>query len=203
MNNDKWLILNNDQVQAILYRNKTQFRQVASLPFRVGGYVKNENGKTYITSNGKLYDPTTIAPYQVGDIIYVKEGWSYLNVSPEDKLGDDTYYYRADDPDIRPKRFKGTKFKPNIHMPREAARLFLRIMSVRFEKLQDISHEDAAEEMGNKCDLPKVEFMRNWERNIKPNKIDTEGWEANPFVFVYEFERVTELKHVGKYMLIP
>ncbi len=104
-------------------------------------------------------------------------------------------------------------WKPSIHMPKEAARIFLEVSNVRVERLRDISEDDAiAEGIDKKGDLyfnyfeskllgkglqkeyfykeiPKVSFMSLWS---KINGIDS--WKANPWVWVYEFKIVEKPK---------
>ena len=72
------------------------------------------------------------APYQPGDILYVRETWAESA---------DGYVYRADNPDS-----DGWGWRPSIHMPREAARIFLRVTDVRVERLRDITEEQAQAE---------------------------------------------------------
>lgn len=105
--------------------------------------------------------------------------------------------------------------RPSIHMPRWASRLTLRITDVRVERLQDISEEDAKAEglevmnftgWGDEPGLPRVPepdhfrgfqgaeweeypvaaYRALWERIHGPG-----SWEANPWVWVVPFERIT------------
>ena len=92
-------------------------------------------------------------------------------------------------------------WKPSIHMPKEAARLFLLVKNVRVERLQDIDEEGAKAEGANFCNGKHVgieEKMRRsaverfsdiWNSTIKPADIDLYGWDANPWVWVIEYER--------------
>lgn len=100
---ESFITLNTDQVQGILYKNKTQIRQPIK-GLLSHSYGKDKFGNMVIKQGDKWYDVKRFSPYLIGDIIYVKEAWSYLPVSHDDRLGDDTYYYRADDPDLRPDR---------------------------------------------------------------------------------------------------
>lgn len=97
------------------------------------------------------------------------------------------------------------KWRPSIHMPREAARLFLRVTDVHMERLKDISEEDAkAEGFEPDPDEPKAEcvvgcepgsarghFAVLWNKTLTKDNLDWFRWEANPFVWVYSFERIT------------
>jgi hypothetical protein len=80
------------------------------------------------------------------------------------------------------------KKKPSIFMPRAAARLFLRVKNVRAERLQDISEEDAIAEGVDGIEPGELffNFIALWNSlNAKRGY----GWEANPWVWVYTFER--------------
>ena len=99
-----------------------------------------------------------------------------------------------------------------MYMPRKAARLFLKVLDVKCERLQDISEADAIKEgIERSKDGPlfwhildnsypawfnynthKEAFAYLWDKiNGKKNK-SAYKWENNPFVFVYEFERIAE-----------
>ena len=98
-------------------------------------------------------------------------------------------------------------------MPKEAARILLKVKDVRVERLKDMTDKDALNEgaQGVKCDHaglgaydctdcmntgwlepPILEFMGIWNSTIKKSDIDRYGWDANPWVWVIEFERVVE-----------
>lgn len=136
-------------------------------------------------------------PYRPGDILYVRETWAAWSR---------TYgavpvlYYKADGdaPD-------GIKWRPSIHMPREAARIFLRVTDVRVERLQDITEEQARAEgaIDNRHFIhspdneyetlhsAREHFAGIWDSTIKPADRDLYGWAANPWVWVIEFEQIS------------
>ena len=101
------------------------------------------------------------------------------------------------------------KWKPSIHMPKEAARIFLKVKSVRVERLQDITPKEIEREgLKNPCEecyakretcedcicrdeyVDKVIWSELWNSTIKKADLDKYGWDANPWVWVIEFERV-------------
>lgn len=210
-----------DMVQAILDGRKTMTRRIAKrIPeetHRVeqisdnefeaywGGYVPDLKG---------FVDGSTIikSPYQPGDILWVRETW-YKNYPHE--YG--RYWYRADGEEIdMPTIYGGTaiygkadglKWRPSIFMPRDAARIFLKVKGVRVERVQEITEDDAIaegvgdlffEEIGY-SNNPKYDLLMEWKTlereqfELLWDSINAKrgyGWDINPWVWVYEFERV-------------
>ena len=86
-------------------------------------------------------------------------------------------------------------------MPKEAARIFLRVIDVRVERLQDITYEGCKAEgfdgvifEDDTEGLPTIainRFSRMWDSTIKKKNIGLFDWEANPWVWVIEFERIS------------
>ena len=133
------------------------------------------------------------APYQRGDILYVRETWC---------KGLERYIYRADYSDTEKFYRDGKeiemKWHPSLHMPKDAARIFLRVTNVRVERLQDITVEDALAEgmdkyirLNGELDENSIitSFIGIWNSTIKKSDLDRYGWNANPWVWVIEFER--------------
>lgn len=146
-------------------------------------------------------------PYVPGDILYARETWRVRNVFGDIARGNRTaeIEFKAGGDTICVPAFGYTPsygaWKPSIHMPKEAARLFLLVKNVRVERLQDIDEEGAKAEGANFCNGKHVgieEKMRRsaverfsdiWNGTIKPADIDLYGWDANPWVWVFEYER--------------
>lgn len=149
-------------------------------------------------------------PCHTGDILYVRETW--------EKVGD-RYFYRADDDCQWIEKPTGgysegwnfLKWHPSIHMPKETARLFLRVTDVRVERLRDITEEQARAEgiqpvmvSVDPEDTPDNErtwsewlpalpgYIECWNRTIKESDLLCYSWEANPWVWVIEFERISK-----------
>lgn len=198
----KPMLFNTEMVQAILEGRKTVTRR--PVKFKAGW---NPKFTGYIPDGGMLYGsnniPAAKSPVQVGDVLWVRETWSPVNVRPR------RYIYKAD-VDRRIGEGVGLPlcWHPSIHMPRDAARIFLRLTDVRVERLQDITAEGALDE-GTNVEFPEPKpsyislaytemrlkpaarqsFASLWDSTIKPADRPTYGWEANPWVWVIEFER--------------
>lgn len=189
----KPILFNTPMTQRTDDGTKTETRRN---PFQVpAGYVYKG---LYIVEYGKAKrlcavfhheDGTDInvpAPYLPGDVLWVRETWADY----------DRYYYKATEPDaaepIENSDPRWFKWRPSIHMPKEAARLFLRVKDVRVERLRDI--ECIATEgvtmvsMDTKRD-PRYYFAKLWNSTIKPADLPRYGWDANPWVWVIEFEQ--------------
>jgi len=168
----KPILFNAEMVRAILDGRKTCTRRTLKHPFIVhpNGYITKPRGNENLCP----YDP----PYQPGDILYVRETWK--------KAPNGYYYYedwqRDDIADV-------TKWKPSIHMPKEAARIWLKVTNVRVERLQDMTDDDAEAEGCFDYTSTALGFPDVWDSTIKKSDLDRYGWDANPWVWVIEFER--------------
>lgn len=202
VNTVKPILFNTAMVMAIIDGRKTVTRRVLRQPFEVhpNGYVTKPKGNERLCS----YEP----PYQKGDYLYVRETWGikqsdncYANSdkncpykSCDDANGKcfpSVYIYKASD--TLP---YGSKWHPSIHMPKEAARIFLRVTDVKLERLQDITEDGAIREgaaeyltEGKFRVSSMCHFMENWNSTLKKEDIKIYGWDANPYVWVIEFER--------------
>lgn len=151
-------------------------------------------------------------PYQVGDILYVRETWCKYSRLEDDlasPIADtEKYYYRADGENPTPfntflVQRKGYDeysdyplWRPSIHMPKEAARIFLRVTDVSVERLQDITEKQAIAEGvrigigGEPYFSCRDAYAPLWNSTVKKSDIDKYGWAANPWVCVIEFKKV-------------
>ena len=123
--------------------------------------------------------------YQPGDILYVRETWGH----PISLNSDKQYVFRADK--IAESGFKNDShiWHPSIHMPKKAARIWLNVTNVRVERLQDITEDGAEAEGCFDYTSTALGFPDVWDSTIKKSDIDRYGWDANPWVWVIEFER--------------
>lgn len=216
----KPILFNTDMTKAVLDGRKTATRRVVKP-------IPPENARLELIGDRRhamdmsveipgpddhrIYTP----PYLPGDILYVRETWT------KDVHG--KYYFRADfdsdylDPcetlsggypescayhpgcDGCERGPQQIRWHPSIHMPKEAARIFLRVTDVRVERLQDITVAGLQQEgilpegylsqfavMTSDC---YERWKALWDSTVKPAVLSLYGWDANPYVWVIEFER--------------
>lgn len=209
----KPILFNTDMVRAILDGQKSVTRRVVKPQpkmqlFYCGGYgcgrwsypPKNcvEQGgwdEKYRRIDGLTAEDNTMfwtPPFHAGDILYVRETWAAWSRAEGlvPKL-----YYKADGnaPD-------SIKWKPSLHMPKAAARIFLRVTDVRVEHLQDMRMGDMKAEgmiptnvSGGSWQQWQRDYAQPaWNSTIKKSDLPVYGWEANPWVWVIEFKRISE-----------
>lgn len=189
----KPILFNTEMVRAILDGRKTCTRRI----------VKPQPTAHY---GAQCIKP----PYQPGDILYVRETWERFECwncegdergncpkEPKKSVLDKTcgcYMYRATD------EISGdAKWHPSIHMPKEAARIWLCVTDVRVERLQEITAESALTEGADKYihangtlneDQTITSFIGIWNSTIKKSDLDRYGWDASPWVWVIEFVKI-------------
>jgi hypothetical protein len=185
----KPILFNTEMVRAILDGRKDATRRI------VKGFIPDDAvcGYTAFTPKGYISCRGTFAdgygekffklPCEPGDILYVRETW---------KEAPKGYYYYEDwqKDDIA----DVTKWKPSIHMPKEAARIWLKVTDVRVERLQEITEVQAKAEGCNSGLLigactARGQFEDLWNSTIKKPDLNRYGWSANPYVWIIEFER--------------
>lgn len=233
----KPILFNTDMVRGILDGRKTVTRRLVKFKPR-----QNPQWTGYIPDGPVLYGsnniPASKSPYHPGDILYVRETWAKrasdrcngvetgrcsfeaCETAPGPCFSEE-YIYKATDslPTY------GGKWRPSIHMPKEAARLFLWVTDVQVERLLTPFFSDGAavlalkkegrvlpqecvECIGNydkpacvdssddsECgilDEIRGDFSDLWNSTIKPADLPLYGWDANPWVWVIEFERISK-----------
>ncbi len=254
------ILFNTDMVRAILDDRKTATRRA------IKGYIPDDAmfGYTMFTPKGYISCRGTFAdehgekffklPYQKGDILYVRETWStHYTAYSNGKL---VYCYKADGINLKAGCLSGewNRWYPSIHMPKEAARIWLKVTDVRVERLHDITEEQAIREGIIRLydDLPNAEytswtkntgvfpkgkeewgyknylwhgnfglrgtgnkmsdaweyqfssydsaissFSSLWNTTLPLKKWNIHGWDANPWVWVIEFERCEKPESEG------
>lgn len=225
----KPILFNTPMVRAVLDGRKTVTRRV----------IKPQPDTQLSSILGGAVDTNAIpckCPCYPGDILWVRETWQYAynidDCTDQCVEGTGRYLYYADgdmpfshwiDPNTGEHKER-MPWRPSIHMPKEAARIFLRVTDVRVERLQDITDEQAKAEgvpdewpmnpvycpackgegligafhpvsLGYMeidcphCKKATARFKNLWESTIQPSSLPLFGWDANPWVWVIEFER--------------
>ena len=186
-NKAKPILFSTPMVQAIMEGRKTMTRRVIKIDDAPENWQISIAGRSIVRT--APYD-VKLARYKIGDILWVREAWCQC-ASINGWLDDVRLYgYKADYDRVVP-----WKWKPSIHMPKEAARIFLRVTDVRVERVQDILCGD----MHREGCIPKTVTGGQWQQwqhdywiplwdsiNAKRGY----GWDTNPWVFVYSFERI-------------
>lgn len=214
----KPILFNTEMVRAILDGRKTCTRRICkdadeyTIP-DMDFY--NADRRTYAVHNfadkehmKQLSTVERTCPICPGDILYVRETvWQktghYLDVDGETKAVwcNEFKYVSTDEKPETGWNYSWAK-RPSIHMPKEAARIWLKVTDVMVERLQEITEIGATKEgcvydveyaLGNTA---KGHFKKLWDSTIKKAALDTYGWDANPYVFVIEFERCEKTEGV-------
>lgn len=204
----KPILFNTEMVKAILSGRKTITRRIVKPQTPENARLELVGDRRHamdlsIEIPGKddhrIYTP----PYLPGDILYVRETFACDGFDGEK----DVYVYRADLDecdrivwgDIEKNEWAPSSdyhWHPSIHMPKEAARIFLRVIDVRVERLQEIGNcikEGIPPGTHATAHMNEIEeraaFACLWNSTIRPEKLSAYGWDANPYVWVIEFER--------------
>ena len=193
----KPILFNTEMVRAILDGRKTCTRRVVKTRRKdaCGFYVTKRPDGSFAgiyeyDEDGRMFENQLIPPYKPGDIMYVRETWGEWT---------DGYLYKAwTEPFPQAGALPRVKWIPSIHMPKEAARIWLKVTEVRVERLKDITEAQAEKEGfipqglfdGAEITLPATYwFSKFWNFTIKKSDLDRYGWAANPWVWVIQFER--------------
>lgn len=198
-------------------------------------YGKNPAGSTW---HRLLPYIEKTARYRKGDILYVRETWAFarcvdcngdyilegsqancydcqaVEYDDSDSISEGCFIYRAgcNNPDR-------ITWRPSIHMPKQAARIWLKVADVRVDRLQDIKPADLRKEgmklyvLPEECERQsdklgaiflyqeaRVEFSKLWDSTIKKPDLERYGFDANPWVWVIEFERCEKREEMGRNM---
>ena len=210
----KPILFNTEMIQAILDGRKTCTRRLVKfLPGENPQWTGYEKDGLMLY-NGRNEPCIYNSPYHIGDILYVRETWT------NDKFifgngAASEYRYKADKNsflDTAGTELK-IRWKPSIHMPKEAARIWLKITNIRVERLHDITNDEAIKEgaEGEECyhagagpfgctdcmntgwiEPPVVNFVQIWESTLTKTDKHLYSWDANPYVYVIDFERINK-----------
>lgn len=229
----KPILFNTEMVSAILDSTKTVTRRVIKFDTAYPNAVRPVKNPVGLMTASKIIRP----PYQVGDILYVRETFALYDCKKDCPAlkhkdfpkcnGENTefYIYATDGCVQSPCGVWEMPYKwtPSIHMPKEAARIFLRVTNVYVERLQDsffksgstifvllMEGVDIGEQCrecidtyGNPCciddesecgtlDEVRSDYSDLWNSTVKKSDLDKYGWDANPWVTVNEFRKISK-----------
>lgn len=220
------ILFNTEMVRAILDNRKTATRRLIKPRYQgnecnfqvVTNKATGERRIDTVDADGYVCRTGIKPPYQPGDILYARETWAFakcitcngeyrrkgspancydyqaVKYDDSDSISDGCFIYRADHQ--HPERII---WHPSIHMPKAAARIWLKVTDVRVERLQEITIGGCEKEgcwCGQNGDI--FAFMALWNFTIKKADIEIYGWDANPWVWVIEFERCEEPEREAK-----
>ncbi len=216
------ILFSTPMVQAIIEGRKTETRRLKGLKI----INKNPDEWTKDFNDAKLYKSCfngngqfiVKCSYQIGDILYVRESFAYKSFST---LGygviykaDNSIMENIDDDSINietcfNREYKYSNWKPSIHMPKSASRIWLQIKTIGIERLQDISEADSINEGIEHWPNPFLKGIETYQDYSKPVKKGTNGgfttastafsvlwshingpesWHLNPWVWVIKFK---------------
>jgi hypothetical protein len=184
----KPILFNTEMVRAILDGRKTMTRRVIRPQPPATACIYNRYGN-FSWSFGLDWDKRVLKPpYRYGGILYVRETWA------RDANGG--WFYKAD------QKCEVFTWHPSIHMPKEAARIFLRVTDVHIERLQDIIAAECVHEGIPRESLTEVgeaftigQFSDLWDSTVKKTDRQVYGWDANPWVWAIKFEQISKEEH--------
>lgn len=223
MSKTKPILFNTEMVKAILAGAKNCTRRIVKfLPGQDPQQTEYIQDGLILYNGQVLYNGENVScirksPYCAGDILYVRETWCWcpcwdcgmnavegccdkeaVKLYNIDKKEFGCYGYKAS---FEENEAPFERWHPSIHMPKAAARIWLKVTSVSLERLQDITDDGAKAEGANCKDGKNVgwqekqrrtaieRFSEIWESTVSKEKIDSCSWAANPWVWVIEFER--------------
>ena len=220
----KPILFSTEMVRAILDGRKTCTRRICkdANEYTVPDMdFYNADRRTYAVHNfadneqmEQLSTAERTCPICPGDILYVRETWEHFDCcccegdehgncyqEPQQNILNKSYgcyMYRATD-----EIYGDARWHPSIHMPKEAARIWLKVTDVRVERLQEITVDDChreginietsavtdGETLNRNHDFSLEKFEILWDSTVKKSDIDRYSWDANPYVWVISFER--------------
>ena len=203
------VIFNSEEVRSILAGRKTQFRMPCEITINNNQHVdpkyaidvhfpkKNVAGpcadfygdnKPYtdnqnLTNRQLFYIGASQQPFNVGDVIYVRETVGYGYYAAWDKKT----FYKADYCESDNTDFVA-KWVSSAAMPKQDARLFLQVTGIGVQRIQDISSEGCKKEGISDDHSCKKYFGERWNSSLSNKKKTEYSWKQNPWVWVVSFE---------------
>ncbi|WP_300772967.1 hypothetical protein [uncultured Acetatifactor sp.] len=224
------ILFNQEMVRAILDGRKTATRRLIKIRYRseecnfqvVKNISTGERRIDTIDADGFTCRTAIEPPYRPGDILYVRETWNINNLFSENdeefyviyeykvdgfsktvKISEELYDNYEESMGYRP------EWHPSIHMPKQAARIWLKVTDVRVEQLQEIDgcgvlaegidNGKSNSSMGKRWEnMQRMAFSELWDSAIKKADLERYGWCACPWVWAIEFERCEKSESEGR-----
>ena len=193
------MLFNDEMVRAILADQKTQTRRIIkpqyssdewSCPYGVVGDRITVREAFSLLGN----EDACAVDWNDNIVMDRTEAARIYRASCEQRSGDYGLWSIPDEADWKPRtenmKFEGA-WTPSIHMPRWASRIALEITDLRVERLNTISEEDAkAEGAPTECCVLGDKHFLGF-RSLWKNTYGEDSWQANPWVWVVNFKRIT------------
>lgn len=219
----KPILFNTDMVEAILKDKKNVTRRVVKLDLGLADMDKNDGSYLKLPDEyGDFHNAKDLCKYQPGDILYVRETWQITSMNNIDKRI--KFLFRAKPNEILNDTYVGKEtydnlikfsvkngWQPSLFMPKEAARIFLKVTNVDIQRIQNITDDEIKAEgvreftkdgdifkynhkdefdWQNAPRTPREAFRELWDSTVKKKDLPIYGWEANPWVWIIEFKRI-------------
>lgn len=194
---EKLILFNTDMVHAVLDGRKRGTRRTVKKSVWENFVCEGGKAIYYLDKKtGSMKSPLHKAPYQARDILYVRETWCNAN-----KEGcEPDYYYLADTRICEDYDESEWVWRPSIHMPKAAARIWLKVTGVTVARLHDMTLDDflsegvvlrpeAFNDPDNAYLQAREIFKGIWDSTVRKNELARHGWEADPWVWAVRFER--------------
>lgn len=193
------ILYSTPMVQALQAKRKTMTRRIVKYPCK---------SKTHHVGIESGEPPVSFCPYgEIGDVLWVRESYCYVGLDHAHDLlegarDNNQNVYKAsihEDWIVYAKKKYGYKWKPAIHMPKEACRMWLEITNIRVERLQDIGELDAVKEGISNNETKYFDYLRKDFLNetayhsfftLWQSINGADSWNKNPWVWVIEFKQV-------------
>lgn len=224
------ILFNTEMVQAVLDdRKKTTRRIIKPSQYIISKFnkrqpaevlaLKSKTNEPWISMTDAEFIAASYKPrYNPGDILYVRETWDFaecitcdgrynrsqamncydlqaVEYDDGNSISDGCFIYKADCKDSG-----RIIWRPSIHMPKQAARIWLKVNNVYVQHIDDMTLDDflkegvvirpeAFNDPENAYLQAKEEFQRIWESTLKGHDKECYMWDENPWIWAIEFER--------------
>ena len=176
------IYLNTDTIQAVISNQKRVIRKIMNpQPVITEHMTKYKDYQSFNAEPQQRFDPFLLSyllinrktPYTIGDLLYVKEKWA--------ETADGKYVYYAEDINA------SKTWNTSVQMPKDAARLWLKVMNVAVKRLHDVTDQDVQKE--GVVSLEEYKMM--WDAALKPKDRSIYGWDKNPWTWEITFQTMS------------